>query len=191
MRTESDPLWTDAPGQIGKLTGSLAALESVTLGDDAVEGVVLRYGSFYGPGTYFAPGGLYASMIAKRRLPIPGDGGGLFGLVHIDDAAAATVAALEGPVGVFNVVDDVPAAGVGVDAVRGAAARRQAAAPRARSGRQRRGREVPDLSHVRPAGGLQPSGPQRARLDAEVSRLARGSAGLPSFPTRVRQPGSR
>ena len=108
-RTESDPLWTDAPGQIGKLTGSLAALESVTLGDGAVEGVVLRYGSFYGPGTYFAPGGLYASLIAKRRLPIPGDGGGLFGLVHIDDAAAATVAALEGPVGVFNIVDDVAA----------------------------------------------------------------------------------
>ncbi len=108
-RTESDPLWTDAPGQIGKLTGSLASLESVTLGDRAVEGVVLRYGSFYGPGTYFAPGGLYTSMIAKRRLPIPGDGGGLFGLVHIDDAAAATVASLDGPVGVFNVVDDVPA----------------------------------------------------------------------------------
>ena len=108
-RTESDPLWTDAPGQIGKLTGSLAALESVTLGDDAFESVVLRYGSFYGPGTYFARGGLYASMIAKRRLPIPGAGGGLFGLVHIDDATAATVASLVGPVGVFNVVDDVPA----------------------------------------------------------------------------------
>ena len=108
-RTESDPLWTDAAGQIGKLTGSLAALESVTLADGPVEGVVLRYGSIYGPGTYFAPGGLYTAMIAKRRLPIPGGGGGLFGLVHVDDAAAATVAALDGPVGVFNVVDDVPA----------------------------------------------------------------------------------
>ncbi len=109
VRTESDPLWTDAPGQIGRLSGSLATLESATLGQDATDGVVLRYGSFYGPGTYFAPGGLYASMIAKRRLPIPGDGGGLFGLVHIDDAAAATVAALQGPAGVFNIVDDVPA----------------------------------------------------------------------------------
>jgi len=109
VRTERDPLWTEAKGQIGKLTGSLATLEAATLGDEAVEGVVLRYGSFYGPGTYFAPGGLYASMLTKRRLPIPGDGGGLFGLVHIDDAAAATVSALEGPAGVFNVVDDVPA----------------------------------------------------------------------------------
>ncbi len=109
VRTEADPLWTDVGGQVGVLTGSLAALETATLGDDDVEGVVLRYGSFYGAGTYFASGGLYVSLIAKRRLPIPGDGGGLFGLVHIDDAVAATVAALEGPTGVFNVVDDVPA----------------------------------------------------------------------------------
>jgi 2-alkyl-3-oxoalkanoate reductase len=109
VRTEADPLWTDATGQIGQLTGSLAALESSTLGDSDVEGVVLRYGSFYGPGTYFARDGLYSSMIAKRRLPIPGDGGGLFGLVHLDDAVSATVAALEGPTGIYNVVDDVPA----------------------------------------------------------------------------------
>jgi nucleoside-diphosphate-sugar epimerase len=109
VRSEADPLWTDASGQIGQLAGSLATLESATLGGAPVEGVVLRYGSFYGPGTYFAPGGLYASMISKRLLPIPGDGGGRFGMVHIDDAAAATVAALDGPTGVFNIVDDVPA----------------------------------------------------------------------------------
>jgi nucleoside-diphosphate-sugar epimerase len=109
VRTESDPLWTEAKGMVGRLAGSVATLESASLGDDAVEGVVLRYGSFYGPGTYFGPGGLYSSMLAKRRLPLPGAGGGLFGLVHVDDAAAATVAALEGPIGVFNVVDDVPA----------------------------------------------------------------------------------
>ncbi len=109
VRTESDPFWTDAGGQIGELTGSVAALESATLGDDTLEGVVLRYGSFYGPGTYFAPDGMYATMIKRRLLPIPGAGGGVFGLVHIDDAAAATVAALEGPTGIFNVVDDVPA----------------------------------------------------------------------------------
>jgi len=109
VRTESDPLWTDATGQIGQLACSLAALESATLGDPDLEGVVLRYGSFYGPGTYFARDGLYSSMIAKRRLPIPGDGGGLFGLVHLDDAVSAALAALEGPPGTYNVVDDVPA----------------------------------------------------------------------------------
>ena len=109
VRTEDDPLWTEAKGLIGTLSRSVAQLESATLGDDAVQGIVLRYGTFYGPGTYFASGGLYASLLAKRRLPVPGNGGGLFGFVHVDDAAAATVAALEGPTGVFNVVDDVPA----------------------------------------------------------------------------------
>jgi nucleoside-diphosphate-sugar epimerase len=109
VRTESDPLWTEAKGQIGVLTASLATLESATLGDAGLEGVVFRYGSFYGPGTYFAPGGLYASLLGKRLLPLPGDGGGIFGLVHVEDAASATVAALEGPTGTFNVVDDVPA----------------------------------------------------------------------------------
>lgn len=109
VRTEADPLWTDAKGQIGILTGSLATLESNTLGDAQLEGVVLRYGSFYGPGTYFAPGGLYTTMLRRRVLPIPGEGGGIFGFVHIDDAASATVAALEGPTGIFNVVDEAPA----------------------------------------------------------------------------------
>jgi nucleoside-diphosphate-sugar epimerase len=80
VRTESDPLWTDAGGQIGHLAGSLATLESATLSDDAIEGVVLRYGTFYGPGTYFAPGGLYATMVERRLLPMPGKGTGLFGL---------------------------------------------------------------------------------------------------------------
>ena len=71
LRTEADPLWTDATGQIGILTGSVATLESNTLGDPELEGVVLRYGSFYGPGTYFASGGLYATMLKRRLLPMP------------------------------------------------------------------------------------------------------------------------
>lgn len=108
VRTESDPLWTDARGQIGKLIRPVATLESATLRDATVEGVVLRYGSFYGPGTYFAPDGMSAAMLKRRMLLIPGDGRGIFGLVHVDDAAAATIAALEGPKGIFNVVDDVP-----------------------------------------------------------------------------------
>ena len=109
VRTEADPLWTDAKGQIGALARSLAALESETQGEAGVEGVVLRYGTYYGAGTYIAPGGLYATLIAKRVLPVPGAGSGMFGLVHIDDAVSATVAALHGPDGVFNVTDDVPA----------------------------------------------------------------------------------
>jgi nucleoside-diphosphate-sugar epimerase len=109
VRTEADPLWTEAKGQIGILTGSVARLEANTLGDAELEGVVLRYGFFYGPRTYFAPDGLYATLLRRRLLPIPGKGGGIFALVHIDDAAAATVSALEGPTGIFNVTDSVPA----------------------------------------------------------------------------------
>ena len=109
VRTEADPLWTEARGQIGELTGSVATLESNTQQDPDLESVVLRYGSFYGAGTYFTPGGLYATMLRRRLLPMPGRGAGVFGMLHIDDAASATVAALEGPTGVFNVVDDVPA----------------------------------------------------------------------------------
>lgn len=109
VRTESDPLWTDAKGQIGVLANSVATLESTTQGDSELESVVLRYGSFYGPGTYFCPGGLYATMLKRRTLPLPGEAGGIFAMLHIDDAASATVAALDGPTGVFNVVDDVPA----------------------------------------------------------------------------------
>jgi nucleoside-diphosphate-sugar epimerase len=110
VRTEADPLWTEAGGQIGHLASSLATLELATLSDATLEGVVLRYGSFYGAGTYFARDGLYATMLKRRLLPLPGGGQGTFGLVHIDDAAKATVAAIEGTAtGVFNVVDDVPA----------------------------------------------------------------------------------
>jgi nucleoside-diphosphate-sugar epimerase len=109
VRTEADPLWTDAKGQIGALTNSVATLESNTQSAPDLESVVLRYGSFYGPGTYFAPGGLYATMLKRRLLPMPGKAAGIFGMVHIDDAATATVAALDGPTGIFNVVDDAPA----------------------------------------------------------------------------------
>ena len=76
------------------------------------EGLVLRYGGFYGPGTAIslAPDAQMAAPIRKRRFPIVGDGGGILSHVHIDDAAAATVAAVEhGRPGVYNVVDDDPA----------------------------------------------------------------------------------
>jgi nucleoside-diphosphate-sugar epimerase len=109
VRTEADPLWTDAGGQVGQMAGPVAALEAATLAADGPDAVVLRYGAFYGPGTYYAADGAFSTLIKKRRLPISGAGQGLFGFVHLNDAAAATVAALEGPTGIFNVVDDTPA----------------------------------------------------------------------------------
>ena len=76
------------------------------------EGLALRYGGFYGPGTgiSLAADAVMAGPIRKRRFPIVGDGGGVWSLIHIEDAAAATAAAVErGRPGVYNVVDDEPA----------------------------------------------------------------------------------
>ena len=76
------------------------------------EGLALRYGGFYGPGTSIslAPDAQMAAPIRKRRFPIIGDGGGVSSYVHIDDAAAATAIAVErGRPGVYYVVDDEPA----------------------------------------------------------------------------------
>jgi len=76
----------------------------------AGQGVALRYGGFYGPGSGLAPGGSMIADIEKRRMPIVGDGGGHWSFIHVEDAAAATVAALEkGIRGVYNIVDDEPA----------------------------------------------------------------------------------
>ena len=77
---------------------SLAAirhLEEAVLGADWTEGIVLRYGAFYGPGTSMSPGSEQLEMIRKRKFPVVGDGGGLWSFVHIADAAEATVAAIE------------------------------------------------------------------------------------------------
>jgi nucleoside-diphosphate-sugar epimerase len=74
------------------------------------EGVALRYGGFYGPGTSICPGGSTVEDVLHRRLPLIGDGGGYWSFIHIEDAAAATLAALEpGRHGVYNIVDDAPA----------------------------------------------------------------------------------
>jgi len=110
VKTEDDPL---DPRPAASMRGTLAAIRHV---EDAVtgaawtEGVVLRYGGFYGPGTSLAPDGEHAEMIRKRRFPIVGDGGGVWSFVHIADAAEATVAAVEhGRRGIYNIVDDEPA----------------------------------------------------------------------------------
>jgi nucleoside-diphosphate-sugar epimerase len=74
-------------------------------------GTVLRYGGFYGPGTGLEPHGEQLEAIRKRRFPVVGEGRGVWSFVHIDDAAAATVIAVEnGHPGIFNIVDDEPAA---------------------------------------------------------------------------------
>jgi nucleoside-diphosphate-sugar epimerase len=75
----------------------------------AAGGVVLRYGFFSGPGTWYAHDSAIAALVRKRRYPIIGEGAGVHSFVHVDDAAAATVAALDAPSGIYNVADDHPA----------------------------------------------------------------------------------
>jgi len=92
---------------------SLAAIrhvESAVSGAEDIEGVVLRYGAFYGPGTDLGPGGAMLEMVRRRQLPIVGGGAGVFSFIHIADAASATAAAVErGGRGIYNIVDDEPA----------------------------------------------------------------------------------
>jgi len=110
VKDETAPLWTDAPGGTRNAVDALRVLEDTTLGTGGVEGVVLRYGFFYGPGTTYAPGGYFAEEVRRRRFPIVGEGSGRFSFIHVDDAAAATVLALDhGGPGIYHVTDDEPA----------------------------------------------------------------------------------
>jgi nucleoside-diphosphate-sugar epimerase len=84
-------------------------LEGTVTGAEWTEGIVLRYGGFYGPGTSLWPDGEIDELLQKRRFPVVGDGNGVWSFVRIDDAATATVAAIEdGERGIYNVVDDSP-----------------------------------------------------------------------------------
>ena len=85
-------------------------LEAAVLGARWTEGIVLRYGAFYGPGTSLAPGEEQFELVRQRKFPVVGDGGGVWSFIHVADAAEATVAAVEhGTRGIYNVVDDDPA----------------------------------------------------------------------------------
>jgi nucleoside-diphosphate-sugar epimerase len=111
VKNEDAPLALDAPPPFGEVVRALAAMEREVLEADGLEGVVLRYGWFYGPGTYYGEGGGTEREVRRRRFPVIGSGAGVFSFVHVEDAAAATVAAVErGAPGAYNVVDDEPAA---------------------------------------------------------------------------------
>ena len=110
LRSEDDRLFDGAPEPWGRNVAAVRALEEATLGSASVEGVVLRYGYFYGPGSAYAGDGSTAAMVRKRAFPIVGRGAAVYSFIHVDDAASATVAALDrGAPGIYNVVDDDPA----------------------------------------------------------------------------------
>lgn len=110
VKDEEAPLFRDPPGRFAPACDALVSLESQVLGAGEPEGVVLRFGWFYGPGTYYDRGGSVAEEVAKRRYPVIGHGEGRFSFIHVDDAATAYVAAIDhGSPGIYNVADDEPA----------------------------------------------------------------------------------
>ncbi len=108
LADESSPLDMDASPGVAASARTYRELEARLFRSDAIEGVALRYGFFYGPKTWYHPGGSAAEMVMRQQVPVIGDGGGVSSFVHIQDAATATVAALKAPGGVYNVVDDDP-----------------------------------------------------------------------------------
>ncbi|MFD0689106.1 NAD-dependent epimerase/dehydratase family protein [Actinomadura fibrosa] len=110
VKSEEDPLDPAPVAPMAAMIAAVGHLEKAVLGAGWIEGIVLRYGAFYGPGTSMAPGSPQLEMIRKRKFPVVGDGGGVWSFVHVADAAEATVAAVErGRRGVYNIVDDDPA----------------------------------------------------------------------------------
>jgi 2-alkyl-3-oxoalkanoate reductase len=111
VKTEEDPLQAHPPKSVSESIAAIRHVEDTVTQAEGLDGLALRYAGFYGPGTSLAldPPGAFTELILKRRVPIIGDGGGIWSLVHIEDAAAATAAALmTGGPGVYNVADDDP-----------------------------------------------------------------------------------
>jgi nucleoside-diphosphate-sugar epimerase len=103
VKTEADPLDPEPPAAQRPALDAIRYLEQEVT---ARGGLALRYGSLYGPGS----SELFVSLLRRRRIPVIGDGGGVWSFLHVADAAAATVAAVgSGPAGIYNIVDDEPA----------------------------------------------------------------------------------
>jgi nucleoside-diphosphate-sugar epimerase len=110
VKSEEDPLDPAPAREMRKSLAAIRYLEQAVLDARWTEGIVLRYGAFYGPGTSLAPGAEQVELVRRRRFPLVGDGGGVWSFIHVADAAEATVAAVErGNRGVYNIVDDYPA----------------------------------------------------------------------------------
>jgi nucleoside-diphosphate-sugar epimerase len=112
IKSEEDALDPHPPSALQGTLDAIRHVERAVTAIDWGDGVVLRYGGFYGPGTNLSsdPRAEMAEIVRKRKFPLVGDGAGVWSFIHIDDAAAATVAAVEhGATGIYQVVDDEPA----------------------------------------------------------------------------------
>jgi nucleoside-diphosphate-sugar epimerase len=178
VKTEDDPLDEDPPARVRRTLEAIRYVEGSTL-QGPFEGLALRYGGFYGPGSSLARTGPIADAVRRRRFPIVGSAAGVWSFVHLEDAAEATALAVErGAPGVYNVTDDEPAPvrdwlPVLADAL-------GAPAPRPCVGRApvRRGarRHDDDRAPRR----VEREGEARAGMDVEVPELA------PGLPRRAR-----
>ena len=109
VKDEDAPLDPSPPASAEQTMAAIRHLEESVVGAEGLEGIVLRYGGFYGPGTSLFEGGEHVAALRKRAFPIVGSGAGMWSFVHIDDAAAGTLAAIErGRRGLYNIVDDEP-----------------------------------------------------------------------------------
>jgi nucleoside-diphosphate-sugar epimerase len=110
IKSEEDPADAAPAGVMQVNAGAIRHLEEAVLGATWTEGIALRYGWFYGPGTSMEPGKASSELVRQRKFPLVGDGGGVWSFIHVADAAEATVAAVDrGSRGIYNVVDDDPA----------------------------------------------------------------------------------
>jgi nucleoside-diphosphate-sugar epimerase len=103
---EDEPLLRDPPRSFARSADAVKSLERTVLDGG---GTVLRYGYFYGATSAISEQGSMADELRRRRMPVVGSGAGVWSFIHVEDAAAATLAALSAPAGVYNVVDDEPA----------------------------------------------------------------------------------
>jgi nucleoside-diphosphate-sugar epimerase len=108
LATEEDPLASNASPAISASVATYTQIEGRVLGGDSMTGVALRYGFFYGPGTWFHKEGAVADQVRERKCPLLSSAHGVWSFVHVEDAAAATLAALDCPPGIYNVVDSDP-----------------------------------------------------------------------------------
>jgi len=110
VKSEENRLAVGAPAPFGEAAAALSELERQVLEAKGIEGIVLRFGWLYGPGTYFDRGGSQTAEALKRRLPVVGKGDGTYSFVHVEDAASAAATAVEGgQSGIYNISDDEPA----------------------------------------------------------------------------------
>lgn len=109
-KTEEDPLDPTPPRNQTQSLQAIRYVENTVVNANRIQGIALRYGNLYGPGTGFAINGNIAASVRKRALPIVGNGAGIWSFIHIEDAAKATIAAMQqGAPGIYNIVDDEPA----------------------------------------------------------------------------------